>query len=96
MHTTETSNADTHPAMHKTIPPPHLAPSPLSDCIHPLLAAMKLLARSIVPIVIAVRAIACEGPCIVGVTEVWVSNYTAHVEAVFKDIVRCVLDPPLT
>ncbi|KAI0035816.1 hypothetical protein K488DRAFT_76384 [Vararia minispora EC-137] len=33
-------------------------------------------------------AIACEGPCIVGVTQVWVSNYTARVEAVFNNVAQ--------
>jgi hypothetical protein len=33
------------------------------------------------------RVFACEGPCIVGVTNVFVSNYTSPVETVFNKMV---------
>ena len=37
---------------------------------------------------LAGTARACEGACIVGVTDVWLSNYTAVVQGVFDQTVR--------
>lgn len=31
---------------------------------------------------------ACEGECIVGITNAWLGNYTARLDAVFNNIVR--------
>ena len=37
---------------------------------------------------LAGTARACEGACIVGVTDVWLSNYTTVVQGVFDQTVR--------
>ncbi len=35
-----------------------------------------------------VSVLACEGGCIVGVTQAWLGNYTSHIYTVFQHIVR--------
>ena len=51
---------------------------------------MKLLSAGLLA-ALAGTARACEGACIVGVTDVWLSNYTAVVQGVFDQTVRILL-----
>ncbi|KZV75899.1 hypothetical protein PENSPDRAFT_661410 [Peniophora sp. CONT] len=52
---------------------------------------MKLLAASLLA-ALAGTARACEGACIVGVTDVWLSNYTAVVQGVFDQTSKAIAE----
>lgn len=36
-----------------------------------------------------ISVFACEGDCIIGITDAWLGNYTSPIDTVFQYIVRC-------
>src|ERR1700744_1208732 len=49
---------------------------------------VKMLIVSIILLASQISVHACEGDCIVGITNAWVGNYTSPVNNVFRELVR--------